>query len=98
VAAAANFRISAQRLLSAHPKAARHLHRTLPQFANDPPYKKFLRGFGYEGESSTEFSWGAPGFGEAYKKALREPAQASKSPASAKSSRALTISSNSTLV
>jgi choline dehydrogenase-like flavoprotein len=40
---------------------------------NDPPYKRFLRGFGYEGESSTEFSWNAPGFGEAYKKALREP-------------------------
>jgi len=40
---------------------------------NDPPYKKFLRGFGYEGESSTKFNWGAPGFGEAYKKALREP-------------------------
>jgi choline dehydrogenase-like flavoprotein len=40
---------------------------------NDPPCKKFLRGFGYEGESSTEFSWNAPGFGEAFKKALREP-------------------------
>jgi choline dehydrogenase-like flavoprotein len=40
---------------------------------NDPPYKKFLRGFGYEGESSARFNWGAPGFGEAYKKALREP-------------------------
>ncbi len=40
---------------------------------NDPPYKKFLRGFGYEGGSSTKFNWGAPGFGEAYKKALREP-------------------------
>src|SRR5580765_643779 len=40
---------------------------------NDPPYKKFLRGFGYEGQSSTKFDWGAPGFGEAYKKALREP-------------------------
>ena len=40
---------------------------------NDPPYKRFLRGFGYEGESSTEFSWRAPGFGEAYKKALLEP-------------------------
>ena len=38
-----------------------------------PPYKKYLRGFGYEGESSTEFNWDAPGFGEAYKKALREP-------------------------
>jgi choline dehydrogenase-like flavoprotein len=40
---------------------------------NAPPYKKFLRGFGYEGESSTEFNWGAPGFGEAYKKALLDP-------------------------
>jgi len=40
---------------------------------NEPPYKKFLRGFGYEGESSTKFNWGAPGFGEAYKTALREP-------------------------
>jgi choline dehydrogenase-like flavoprotein len=44
--------------------------RNLP---NLPPHKKFLRGFGYEGESSTEFNWGAPGFGEAYKKALLEP-------------------------
>jgi len=44
--------------------------RNLP---NAPPYKKFLRGFGYEGGSSTGFNWGAPGFGEAYKKALLEP-------------------------
>jgi choline dehydrogenase-like flavoprotein len=44
--------------------------RNLP---NTPPYKKFLRGFGYEGESSTEFNWGAPGFGQAYKKALLVP-------------------------
>jgi choline dehydrogenase-like flavoprotein len=44
--------------------------RNLP---NTPPYKKFLRGFGYEGESSTEFNWKAPGFGEAYKKDLLEP-------------------------
>jgi choline dehydrogenase-like flavoprotein len=43
--------------------------RNLP---NTPPYKKFLRGFGYEGESSTAFHWDAPGFGEAYKKALLE--------------------------
>ncbi len=35
--------------------------------------KNFLRGFGYEGGSNVEFSWGAPGFGEAYKQALREP-------------------------
>ncbi len=38
-----------------------------------PPSKNFLRGFGYEGESSLDFNWQAPGFGEAYKKALREP-------------------------
>jgi choline dehydrogenase-like flavoprotein len=44
--------------------------RNLP---NSPPSKKFLRGFGYEGESSTEFNWDAPGFGETYKKALLEP-------------------------
>src|SRR5260370_3788367 len=44
--------------------------RNLP---NTAAYKKFLRGFGYEGESSTEFNWEAPGFGEAYKKALLEP-------------------------
>jgi choline dehydrogenase-like flavoprotein len=44
--------------------------RNLP---NTPHYKKFLRGFGYEGESTTDFNWGAPGFGEAYKKALLEP-------------------------
>jgi len=35
--------------------------------------KELLRGFGYEGGSNVEFSWGAPGFGEAYKQALREP-------------------------
>jgi choline dehydrogenase-like flavoprotein len=44
--------------------------RNLP---NDPPYKKFLRGFGYEGESSKDFNWEARGFGEAYKKSLLEP-------------------------
>src|SRR5438128_2986199 len=44
--------------------------RNLP---NTPPHKKFLRGFGYEGGSSVGFSWGAPGFGEAYKKAILEP-------------------------
>jgi choline dehydrogenase-like flavoprotein len=48
----------------------------VPRFRNlkgAPPHKKFLRGFGYECESSTDFNWGAPGFGAAYKKALREP-------------------------
>jgi glucoside 3-dehydrogenase (cytochrome c) catalytic subunit len=44
--------------------------RNLP---NGPAYKKFLRGYGYEGESHTGFYWGAPGFGMAYKKALLEP-------------------------
>src|SRR2546425_702723 len=44
--------------------------RNLP---NAPPYKKFIRGYGYEGESTMRFNWGAPGFGEAYKKALLEP-------------------------
>jgi len=37
------------------------------------PAKNFLRGFGYEGGSSVDFNWQAAGFGEAYKKALREP-------------------------
>ena len=39
---------------------------------NAPPYKKFLRGYGYEGGSHTGFNWGAPGFGIAYKKAVRD--------------------------
>jgi choline dehydrogenase-like flavoprotein len=38
-----------------------------------PAHKKFLRGFGYEGESSVDFNWGAAGFGAAYKNALLEP-------------------------
>ena len=38
-----------------------------------PRAKNFLRGFGYEGGSSLGFNWEALGFGEAYKKALREP-------------------------
>jgi glucoside 3-dehydrogenase (cytochrome c) catalytic subunit len=38
-----------------------------------PPYKKFIRGFGYECESGIDFNWGAPGFGAAYKTAVREP-------------------------
>jgi len=39
----------------------------------DPPYKKFIRGYGYEGGSNVDFSWDADGFGETYKKALLEP-------------------------
>lgn len=38
-----------------------------------PAYKKFLRGYGYEGESSVDFNWDAPGFGAAFKNALLEP-------------------------
>jgi choline dehydrogenase-like flavoprotein len=38
-----------------------------------PPQKKFLRGFGYEGESSLDFNFRADGFGAAYKKAVLEP-------------------------
>ncbi len=37
------------------------------------PSKDFLRGYGYEGESAVDFRWDAPGFGQAYKAALREP-------------------------
>jgi choline dehydrogenase-like flavoprotein len=39
----------------------------------EPPYKKFIRGYGYEGESNLDFNWHAPGFGAAYKQALLEP-------------------------
>jgi choline dehydrogenase-like flavoprotein len=35
--------------------------------------KNFLRGYGYEGDTDVGFNWSAPGFGEAFKKALREP-------------------------
>jgi choline dehydrogenase-like flavoprotein len=38
-----------------------------------PASKNFLRGYGFEGGSSVGFNWGAPGFGEAYKRALLEP-------------------------
>ncbi|HLK04462.1 MAG TPA: GMC family oxidoreductase [Candidatus Acidoferrum sp.] len=44
--------------------------RNLP---GQPAAKNFLRGYGYEGESSIDFNWSAPGFGEPYKRALREP-------------------------
>jgi choline dehydrogenase-like flavoprotein len=38
-----------------------------------PASKNFLRGYGFEGDSSTDFNWQASGYGDAYKKALREP-------------------------
>ena len=36
------------------------------------PFKGFLRGYGYEGETSVDFAWQAHGFGDVYKKALLE--------------------------
>jgi choline dehydrogenase-like flavoprotein len=38
-----------------------------------PQSKSFLRGYGYEGDTDIDFNWSATGFGEAFKKALREP-------------------------
>jgi choline dehydrogenase-like flavoprotein len=43
--------------------------RNLP---GGPKSKDFIRGYGYEGGGGTGFNWGAPGFGKAYKDALRE--------------------------
>src|SRR5215831_8186074 len=40
---------------------------------NGPRSKGYLRGFGFQGGGGVGFNWGAPGFGEAYKKALLEP-------------------------
>lgn len=37
------------------------------------PRKDFLRTYGYEGYASVDFNWSAPGYGEAYKKALHTP-------------------------
>ena len=41
-----------------------------------PRTKRFLRGYGFQGGQGTTFSFDAPGFGEAYKKAVRQPASA----------------------
>jgi choline dehydrogenase-like flavoprotein len=46
----------------------------VPRFRNlpgEPAHPKFLRGYGYQGSSSVPFHFGAPGYGEAYKKAAR---------------------------
>ncbi len=45
--------------------------RNLPK---GPRSKKFLRGYGYEGEGSTNFNWRAAGFGEAFKRGILDPA------------------------
>jgi len=38
-----------------------------------PRSKKFLRGYGYEGSGSSNFSWSATGFGEAFKRGVFDP-------------------------
>jgi len=40
---------------------------------NGPRSKNFLRGYGYQGGGAARFNWGAPGFGEAYKRAIKNP-------------------------
>jgi len=50
------------------PEKPRHLHARFRNFAQRSALQKVSPRLRYEGESSTEFSWGAPGFGEAYKK------------------------------
>jgi choline dehydrogenase-like flavoprotein len=40
---------------------------------NGPQDKRFLRGFGFQGGGSLSFNMRAPGFGEAFKKALVDP-------------------------
>jgi choline dehydrogenase-like flavoprotein len=39
-----------------------------------PPSKKFLRGYGFQGGQTTGFSLDAPGFGDDYKRAVKNPA------------------------
>lgn len=48
----------------------------VPRFRNTEksgPTKKFLRGYAFSVWSGVDFNWSAPGFGEAYKRALLEP-------------------------
>jgi choline dehydrogenase-like flavoprotein len=40
-----------------------------------PPIKSFLRGYGLQGDTGTGFRANAPGFGEAYKQAAKEPVE-----------------------
>jgi choline dehydrogenase-like flavoprotein len=41
--------------------------------ATGPRTKEFLRGYGFQGGGSTSFNWNAPGFGAAYKQAIKDP-------------------------
>lgn len=38
-----------------------------------PRYKKFLRGYGFQGGGGAKFNWNAHGFGPAFKKAIQDP-------------------------
>lgn len=38
-----------------------------------PRHKEFIRGYGFQGGGSTDFNWAAPGFGDAFKKAMLDP-------------------------
>jgi len=38
-----------------------------------PQQKDFIRGYGFQGGGGTRLNWHAPGFGDAYKQALRKP-------------------------
>src|SRR4030095_14396513 len=40
---------------------------------NGPKSKDFLRGYGFQGGQGTGFSFEAPGFGHAFKRAVRNP-------------------------
>ena len=46
----------------------------MPRFRNvkDKETNGFIRGYGYQGGSAPDFNIGAPGFGAAYKNAVRE--------------------------
>ena len=41
---------------------------------NGPQDKRFLRGFGFQGGGGVNFRWSAPGIGDAFKKAMLDPA------------------------
>jgi choline dehydrogenase-like flavoprotein len=38
-----------------------------------PQEKDFIRGYGFQGGGGTRLNWEAPGFGDAYKQAIRQP-------------------------
>jgi choline dehydrogenase-like flavoprotein len=41
--------------------------------SNGPQHKDFIRGYGFQGGGGPGFNWGAPGYGAAYKIALKTP-------------------------